>query len=128
MTAGRGIVNSERMRAPGGRGIYGVQTWVALPRSMEEDPPSFEHYGPDAVPTVADGEVTARVIAGSWLGATSRVRTSPALFYAEAQLEAGAVLQLTPEHEERAVFVASGAITVGATPIAEGEIAPVSYP
>src|SRR2546423_1139401 len=47
MTAGRGIVHSERtpnaLRAKGGR-LSGIQLWVALPQKHEEDAPTFSHF------------------------------------------------------------------------------------
>src|SRR6202049_1546659 len=53
MTAGRGIVHSERsdslVRARGSR-LHGMQSWVALPNESEESAPSFSHYGTDFVP------------------------------------------------------------------------------
>ncbi len=54
MTAGRGIVQSERspdtVRASGGP-LYGLQTWVALPTAHEETDPGFFHHGADAIPS-----------------------------------------------------------------------------
>ncbi len=53
MTAGRGIVHSERT-APelrlGGEHLHGLQCWVALPLVDEEMAPSFEHYDDHALP------------------------------------------------------------------------------
>ena len=47
MTAGRGIVHSERtspeLKARGSR-LFGLQTWVALPAVHEETDPCFVHY------------------------------------------------------------------------------------
>jgi len=123
MTAGRGIVHSERLRpGPSGR-MFGVQIWVALPRHMEEVEPSFQHYGADAVPVLEGDRVVTRVIAGALLGARSKVQTSSPLFYAEARMEAGAALELRPEYEERAVYLLRGAVTVAETALAPGELA-----
>src|ERR687883_1965449 len=48
MTAGRGIVHSERtppeLRSPGSR-ISGIQLWVGLPSADEEMAPEFVHVG-----------------------------------------------------------------------------------
>src|SRR5882762_2452228 len=46
MTAGRGIVHSERSPADerkAGPRMHGLQLWVALPKANEEDAPSFQH-------------------------------------------------------------------------------------
>lgn len=133
MTAGRGIVHSERMRvsqnglehppsiAPGR--VYGVQTWVALPRELEESAPTFEHYDVSAVPVLEDGGVTTRLIAGALFGARSAVRTSSPLFYADVQMTTGSVLRLPPEYDERAAFVVEGAVKLTETSLRAGEIA-----
>ncbi|HET7755550.1 MAG TPA: pirin family protein [Anaeromyxobacteraceae bacterium] len=123
MTAGRGIVHSERMRAAGSGRMLGVQIWVALPRDREESTPSFDHYGADAVPVLDDAGVTTRLIAGSLFGATSAVKTSSPLFYGEVQMAPGAVLRLPLEYDERAMFVVEGSVAVSQTTLAEGEIA-----
>src|SRR6202140_4319290 len=46
MTAGRGIVHSERTAADhrdGGEPLHGLQLWVALPMQDEERTPAFPH-------------------------------------------------------------------------------------
>src|SRR3954447_13768099 len=79
MTAGRGIVHSERTppsaRASGGR-LFGIQIWVALPTAEEEREPAFTHTPADALPVVDGGGARIRIIAGSLFGARSPVRTS----------------------------------------------------
>ncbi|MFO7178856.1 MAG: pirin family protein [Pseudomonadota bacterium] len=122
MTAGRGVVHSERLRAAASR-VFGVQIWVALPRDLEECDPSFDHYGADAVATVQEGDVTLRIIAGSLFGARSAVRVSSPLFYVEALLPPGAELAVPDEYPERAVFVVEGALTVGTTRLHSGVLA-----
>src|SRR5512139_2368302 len=53
MTAGRGIVHSERtpddLRAVARR-VHGLQLWAALPASDEEIAPSFAHTPATAIP------------------------------------------------------------------------------
>jgi redox-sensitive bicupin YhaK (pirin superfamily) len=123
MTAGRGIVHSERVRSgPSGR-MFGVQIWVALPRELEDSPPSFEHYGADAVPVLEEHGGTTRLIAGSLFGASSAVRISSPLFYAETRLEAGSLLRLPAEYAERAIFVVEGSLRLTETTLRAGEIA-----
>ena len=64
MTAGRGISHSERtpasMRAEGG-GMFGIQSWIALPQDHEEMAPLFEHFDAAVLPTFEDRGVRARV-------------------------------------------------------------------
>jgi redox-sensitive bicupin YhaK (pirin superfamily) len=116
MTAGSGIVHSERtpppLRAAGGK-LFGIQLWVALPKAHEEIAPSFNHTPAAALPVLEDHGVQARVILGSLYGARSPVPVLSELFYAAATLADGARLPLPPDYEERAVYVAEGAVTVG---------------
>ncbi len=115
MTAGRGISHSERtpaaMRATGG-GMFGIQSWIALPQDHEEMPPLFEHFDAGVLPSIADKGVRARVIAGSVYGQKSPVGMVSEWFYAEVVLEAGASAPLDADHEERAIYVAEGEIDI----------------
>jgi redox-sensitive bicupin YhaK (pirin superfamily) len=117
MTAGRGIVHSERtppeLRKTGSR-LFGIQLWVALPREHEETEPEFHHHPPDTLPGMEEDGVRIRVLAGSAYGATSPVRTFSPLFYVEASLPAGGLLPLPAEHQERAAYVLEGRVCCGA--------------
>jgi redox-sensitive bicupin YhaK (pirin superfamily) len=115
MTAGRGIVHSERS-SPASRTqpqpLAGLQAWVALPASQEETDPGFVHYGQDDQ-AVAEGEgVRAQVIAGSLFGQTSSVRTLSPLFFGDVSLQAGARVQLDADYEERAAYVTRGSVEI----------------
>jgi len=116
MTAGRGIVHSERtppaVRASGHR-LFGMQAWVALPRSHEEMAPAFVHHGAEALPLVERPGLRVRVVAGRLFGATAPVEILSELFYADAALEPGATLEIAPEHEERALYLVEGDLAVG---------------
>ena len=115
MTAGKGIVHSERTAAPDlarDRNVFGIQSWVALPREFEETAPAFEHVAMEQLPLIADRGLSVRVVAGSIYGATSPVRTYSDLFYADVHMLAGAALPLPVEHEERGVYVAEGTVDV----------------
>ncbi len=107
MTAGRGIVHSERTgaerRASGGN-LHGLQCWMALPIAREEMDPAFAHHGIDAFPIVRDGDSAVRVVVGSLYGERSPVVTASETVFADATLRAGAVLPLDAGHEERAIF------------------------
>ncbi len=116
MTAGRGVVHSERT-PPGprasGQKMLGLQSWIALPLAHEETQPSFQHFGADALPTVKDRGIFARVIAGSAFGVKSPVATLSNWFYVELRLSAGASAPLDADHEERALYLVDGAIEIG---------------
>jgi redox-sensitive bicupin YhaK (pirin superfamily) len=115
MTAGKGIVHSERTTASDRaheRKVFGIQSWVALPKQHEEIAPAFDHVAMDRLPVIDDKGISARIVAGSLYGATSPVKTHSDLFYADVQLVAGAALPLAADHEERGVYVAEGEIEI----------------
>jgi redox-sensitive bicupin YhaK (pirin superfamily) len=113
MFAGRGIVHSERgnaeNRAKGIR-IHGIQSWVAVPTSREEDEPRFEHHPASTIPKVKKDKATLDIIAGTAFGARSPVGVLTPTLYVHALLEAGARFEMDDEHEERAIYVVEGAL------------------
>jgi redox-sensitive bicupin YhaK (pirin superfamily) len=115
MTAGRGIAHSERS-PPGARqgreGMFGIQSWIALPQAHEEIAPSFQHFDAASLPLIEDGGVRARVIAGSAFGKTSPVGMLSDWLYAEVVLAPGASAPLDPDQEERAIYVAEGEVDI----------------
>lgn len=115
MSAGSGITHSERtapeVRATGGP-LFGIQSWVALPRTHEDGAPSFAHLPKTALPTVEGEGKRVRVIAGSAFGVASPVETVWDTLYADVILEAGARLPVGTEHEERAIYGLTGAFSI----------------
>jgi len=116
MTAGRGIVHSERT-APdhrdGGEPLHGLQLWVALPMKDEETAPAFAHTPAVDIPELHENGLTLRVIAGAMHGRRSPVATLWETIFAEVRLKAGSILPLGADYEERAVYVLSGEIEIG---------------
>ncbi len=115
MTAGKGIVHSERTDEPvrqSHSNLFGIQSWVALPQNAEETDPGFAHHGTDDLPLIEGEGKTVRVIAGEMFGERSPVRTFSDMFYADAVLEAGAQLPLSADHEERGIYVVDGSIEI----------------
>jgi redox-sensitive bicupin YhaK (pirin superfamily) len=116
MTAGRGIVHSERtgpaMRAAGSV-AHGLQLWVGLPRADEETAPAFHHHPAATLPAFDVGGATLRLLAGEAFGRRSPVRTFSPLTYLDIALPAGASLELPPERGERGVYVISGSVSCG---------------
>jgi redox-sensitive bicupin YhaK (pirin superfamily) len=115
MTAGRGIVHSERTDADlrgKGHHLHGIQAWLALPKSEEERAAAFAHHGIEDLPRIEEGGKRIRLIMGSLYGATAPTAFPHETFYAEAVLAPGAVLPLDAEHEERAAYIVSGAVDV----------------
>jgi redox-sensitive bicupin YhaK (pirin superfamily) len=111
MTAGRGIVHSERgdpALRKSARRMYGIQSWVALPKAHEDAEPAFSHHPAASLPKIRMPGVDMRLIAGDAYGASSPVPTFSRMFYLAAELETGAVLTLPAEHEERGVYLVQG--------------------
>ena len=112
MTAGSGITHSERfekIREVGGP-LHGIQSWVALPGRDEETTPAFAHYGHVELPTVDEGGLWARLIAGEAFGVRSPVKTHSPLFYAHCALKDKARVEMPQGYPERAAYVASGSV------------------
>ncbi|WP_420394112.1 pirin family protein [Acuticoccus sp.] len=116
MTAGRGIVHSERtapdVKSRGAR-LFGLQTWVALPREHEEMEPAFKHHGADELPVVEADGVRARLVAGSAWGATSPLRAQSDMIYADVALAPAAAVPVDASYEERALYTVAGSIEIG---------------
>ncbi|MGO4836597.1 pirin family protein, partial [Rhizobiaceae sp. 2RAB30] len=93
MTAGRGIVHSERSPEElrgGPLSISGLQTWLALPEDKEEMAPAFENTSRADLADFSDRGVTGRVVIGEFDGMRSPVRTTSDTIYADIRLDAGA--------------------------------------
>jgi len=116
MTAGRGIVHSERTgpeERAAGHTAHGIQSWVALPRDAEEIEPAFHHHAAETLPQIEREGVVMRVIAGTAFGEESPVQVFSPTLYVDARLDKKAALKLSGEHAERAVYVAEGEVAVG---------------
>ncbi|HEX6981117.1 MAG TPA: pirin family protein [Alphaproteobacteria bacterium] len=125
MTAGRGIAHSERtapdVRATGGP-LFGIQSWLALPKRHEETEPGFVHVAAGDLPILSDARAHVRVIAGTFHGARAPVPTFSDMFYADAALEPGGHVVLPAEHEERAIYVAAGTVEIAGDSFAAGQL------
>ncbi|HEX7438926.1 MAG TPA: pirin family protein [Caldimonas sp.] len=116
MTAGRGIVHSERTPPePRARGssLFGIQVWVALPKAHEEAAPSFAHHDAAALPLLADAGFEARLIVGSLGGVRAPVAVFSEMIYLDLKLEAGGRFGFAAGHVERAAYLVEGRIGVG---------------
>lgn len=111
MTAGRGIVHSERSptaERANGPSLYGMQTWLALPDGQEEIEPAFEHVDGAALPLMEDQGVSARVLMGTLWGKTAGVTEHSGTIYADIILSGGASVPVDAVADERAVMVVEG--------------------
>ena len=115
MTAGQGIVHSERTGSAtraAGHTLFGLQTWLALPKGAEEGAPTFVHYAREALPQVEAEGKSVRLIAGALYGARSPVETASDTVYADISLEDGAHLPVGADYEERAIYILQGALWI----------------
>lgn len=125
MTAGRGVVHSERTppaaRASGGR-LDGLQIWIGLPAAEEEREPAFEHHAAADLPVFETGGVRLRLIAGAAFGAQVPVSVYSQMFYLDADCPPGSSLSLPPDLGERAVYVVDGQVAVAGRTIPAGRM------
>lgn len=115
MIAGRGITHSERTSAEtraNGHHAFGIQTWVALPKSHETMEPAFEHHPRSTLPLVKQEGVKLRVILGHAFDQTSPVQVFSKMFYVDARLDAGKSVEVPIEFEERAAYVVEGSVSI----------------
>jgi redox-sensitive bicupin YhaK (pirin superfamily) len=125
MTAGSGIAHSERTDASlrsRRNPLFGIQSWVALPKSMEETAPAFTHHDAASLPLLEDHGLRLRLIAGEGWGIRSPVSTHWPLFYADATLTPGAALPMPNRHEERGAYVVEGTVDVAGTRFDSGRM------
>jgi redox-sensitive bicupin YhaK (pirin superfamily) len=118
MTAGRGIVHSERSPAEervGGPKLYGMQTWLALPDGREEIDPAFEAQLD--LPLVEDTCVRAQVIMGSLWGKTAPTTCHAETIYADVVLGPGGDLPIDSPADERAVMLVGGEASIDGQPL-----------
>ncbi len=125
MTAGRGIVHSERtpddLRSVTRRS-HGFQLWSALPVEHEEDAPSFSHTPAGAIPEVQLPGAKVRVLIGTAFGATSPVATLSPTLYLALELEAGALLTIPDAAQERGIYSVDGPLEVEGERLESGQM------
>lgn len=125
MTAGRGIVHSERTdiapRTKASR-LHGMQSWVALPVEAEETNPAFSHHAAADLAKFETRGIRGTLIAGTAYGLTSAVPTFSPMFYVYLELDPGARIDLPDGHDERAVYIVSGRVEAGGTAYESGNL------
>jgi redox-sensitive bicupin YhaK (pirin superfamily) len=124
MTAGRGIVHSERTpphEREHGHKIEAIQTWVALPQSHAEQEPSFQHYPADVLPLIDAGGATGVLISGAAYGHRSPVEFPAGICQLSLTAERDTTIE-APEVPELCLYVVSGSAEVdGQTMFAGGD-------
>ena len=125
MTAGRGIVHSERTRPErrvDGEPIHGLQMWVALPAAKEEMEAGFAHHATAEFPVVKENGKNVRVVVGSLYGASSPVPTVHETIFGDVHLKAGTSLPLDAGHEERAIYIIEGVVDISGDKFEPGRL------
>ena len=125
MVAGRGITHSERMDGPARtapQSLFGLQTWLALPRDREDDPAAFVNAPADALPLLEGEGKSVRLILGHAYGERAPVPTPSETLYADATLAPGARLPLPDDHEDRGAYVLTGEVAVAGQTFAAGRM------
>lgn len=117
MTAGRGIVHSERtppeelQRA--GAEIHGIQIWVALPKDKEQCEPEFTHYSKSTLPerTLGSG-LKAKVLIGDFAGSESPVKTHSPMFFVDFECVKSSSTPIRVSQPEVGFFLVSGELSI----------------
>jgi redox-sensitive bicupin YhaK (pirin superfamily) len=115
MTAGRGIAHSERS-TPETRvkphKLHGLQSWVALPKELEDGKPGFLHAPRADIPTLVEDDVKLHALFGQAYGLSSPIKPPSPAYYIDALLEPGAVLDMPRDYPERALYLIQGSIRI----------------
>ena len=125
MTAGRGIVHSERTTPEHrreGEPIHGLQCWVALPADEEERAPSFSHHDSAALPCLNENGKTVRVVAGDIYGQRSPVETLSETLFADVRLAEATALPFDAAVEERAAYLVAGEVDIAGDSFTSGRL------
>lgn len=126
MTAGRGIVHSERTPdylRNSEKLLHGLQIWVALPLHLEDMEPAFSHTPAEELPTWQEGSLTYKLIAGQALGRTSPVPVHTPLYFLEIKsthrqtVNIGAGL-----YGESALYILEGGVEAEGHPFAPKQL------
>ena len=124
MTAGRGVVHSERVEdlVRPGSPIHAIQVWLGLPTDTEDQMPSFQHYGAGSFQSVRGAGMETRVLVGRFGKITSPVRTHSSTVYCDITLAPGACIDIPNDYSERALYVAEGEVDIDGQTIAAGRM------
>jgi len=126
MTAGRGIVHSERTPPElleSGQFLHGIQTWMALPDGLQEIDPAFVHYPADTLPVNESAGVRSTVIIGEAYELRSPVSVHARTLYVEQQYAQDSEALVPETAEERGIYVVAGRLSVDGVELERGTLA-----
>ena len=124
MTAGKGIVHSERETLEvrnSEHALHGLQCWMALPETMVDIRPAFEHHKKESLPHIYREGVMMRVIAGEAFGEISPVHTYWPMFYVDVLAEKDVTLERPYGRSETGIYLISGSLKVGESTFKAGD-------
>lgn len=126
MTAGKGIVHSERLPddvREQKTSVEGIQIWLALPTEVEDCEPSFAHYPAEVIPSINLPNMSVQVLIGNAFDVESPVKTASVTTYLDIAL--GADAQYSPDfpQQELAIYVVWGSVTVNGELVPEFHVA-----
>lgn len=114
MTAGKGIVHSERTPAyqrATDKMLHGLQIWVALPKALELMEPTFAHIEEQDIPAWQQGGVEMKLIAGKAFGRQSPVPVYSPLYFIEVKCADRQKLDIGDElFGESAIYILEGSV------------------
>ncbi|HEY5818462.1 MAG TPA: pirin family protein [Mesorhizobium sp.] len=115
MTAGRGIVHSERSPEElrgNPMSISGLQTWLALPDHKEEMAPVFENTAARDLPEFDADGASGRLVIGALEGLRAPVTAYHDTLYADIRVKPRGSFRIPAEAEERAIYTLDGEVQI----------------
>lgn len=118
MTAGKGIVHSERTPAEDRdpklkKVIHGVQIWVGLPKEHEDCNPTFVHWPQDELPQFALTQtLAARLMIGRFQNYQSPVEVLTSTLFMDVTAKARTQDTLSFSEKELGIFLVSGSAII----------------
>ncbi|MBS1593183.1 MAG: pirin family protein [Bacteroidetes bacterium] len=114
MTAGRGIVHSERtpqyLRGQE-KSLHGLQIWVALPKAQEQMEPTFYHADAEQLPAWQEDGVSYKLIAGAYDGRVSPVPVYSPLYFLELKSKERTKVSIGARlYGESGLYILSGGV------------------
>lgn len=116
MTAGKGIVHSERTPA-WLRGtdiwIHGLQIWVALPKELEQMDPTFFHANEEDLPQWEADGISYKLVAGKFWGRQSPVPVFSPLYFVQLKSTTRQTVKLGEQlYGECGLYILEGSVKI----------------
>ncbi len=112
MTAGKGVVHSERtpqFLRGNDKHLHGLQIWVALPKELENMPPTFTHIEEKSIPEWQIDNANIKLIAGEAFGKKSPVPVYSPLYFLEIKNKEEATIDIGAHlFGESALYILEG--------------------